>query len=228
MIAVPLLLVLLNPWTLSATGLALGVVAVSSLSGSVQRIGQREDPVDTRNSVRCRSGAITAPMGRLLATQISPQALTAGFSALSLLIALRMLWQSIHDPQNSVMIRAGRATQQTKHYYAGSVTQQFDCWRFNCMAGLTSGGVLTGPAVRPVRRRRRLHDRALLNQLNGVSMRSAVATSWSSLPLYRPSRCPHRYTLDGLAPTPLLGIGGVGACCSGSLLARWLAGVYLA
>ena len=182
-IAVPLLLVLLNLDPVSATGLALGVVAVSSLYGSVQRIRQREI-LWIPAILFGVSGAIFAPMGRLLATQVSPQALTAGFSALSLLIALRMLWQSIHDPQNSAVIRAG------------------------------GGGFMIVP---------------FLNQLNSVSMRSAVATSLVIIAAISASGFAAHIAMYSTDWHQLLylSIGGVGGMLLGSLLARWLAGVYL-
>jgi uncharacterized membrane protein YfcA len=227
-IAVPLLLVMLDLDPVSATGLALGVVAVSSLYGSVQRIRQREI-LWIPAILFGVSGAIFAPMGRLLATQVSPQALTAGFSALSLLIALRMLWQSIHDPQNSAVIRAGGGDSTNEALLCRfSDTQQFD-WRFRCMAGLTSGGVLTGLLSGLFGVGGGFMIVPFLNQLNSVSMRSAVATSLVIIAAISASGFAAHIAMHSTDWRQLLylSIGGVGGMLLGSLLARWLAGVYL-
>jgi uncharacterized membrane protein YfcA len=227
-IAVPLLLVLLNLDPASATGLALGVVAVSSLYGSVQRIRNRE-VLWIPAILFGVSGALFAPFGRLLATQISPQLLTAGFAALSLLIAVRMLWQSIHHPQNSTVIRAGGGDATSEALLCRfSETQKFD-WRFRCMAGLTSGGVLTGLLSGLFGVGGGFMIVPFLNQLNSVSMRSAVATSLVIIAAISASGFSAHIAMHSIDWQQLLylSIGGIGGMLLGSLLARWLAGVYL-
>lgn len=227
-IAVPLLLLLLHLDPASATGLALGVVAVSSLYGSIQRIRNREIlwiPAILFGA----SGAIFAPMGRLLAAQVSPQLLTAGFSALSVLIAVRMLWQSIHEPQNSTVIRAGGGDAPAEALLCRfSDTQKFD-WRLRCMAGLTSGGVLTGLLAGLFGVGGGFMIVPFLNQLNSVSMRSAVATSLVIIAAISASGFAAHIATHTIDWQQLLylGIGGVGGMLLGSRLAHWLAGVVL-
>jgi uncharacterized membrane protein YfcA len=227
-IAVPLLLLLLHLDPASATGLALGVVAVSSLYGSIQRIRNREI-LWIPAILFGVSGAILAPVGRLMATQMSPQLLTAGFAALALLIAARMLWQSIHDPQNSRVIRAGGGDATTEALLCRfSDTQTFD-WRLRCMAGLTTGGVLTGFLSGLFGVGGGFMIVPFLNQLNSVSMRNAVATSLVIIAVISASGFSAHIATHAIDWQQLLylSIGGVGGMLLGSLLARWLAGVYL-
>lgn len=227
-IAVPLLILLLDMDPASATGLALGVVAVSSLYGSIQRIRNHEI-LWIPAILFGVSGAIFAPVGRLLATQISPQLLTAGFSALSLLIAARMLWQSVHDPQNSTVVRAGGGNSTQEALLCRfSDTQKFD-WRFRCMAGLTSGGVVTGLLSGLFGVGGGFMIVPFLNQLNSVSMRNAVATSLVIISAISASGFSAHIATQSIDWQQLiyLSIGGVGGMLLGSLLARWLAGAYL-
>jgi len=227
-VAVPLLLLLLKLEPASATGLALGVVAVSSLYGSIQRIINHEIlwiPAILFGA----SGAVVAPMGRLLSIQISPQLLTIGFASLSLMIALRMLWQSIHEPENSMVIRAGGGNSTTEPLLCRlSETQKFD-WRFRCMAGLTAGGVLTGLLSGLFGVGGGFMIVPFLNQLNSVSMRNAVATSLVIIAVISASGFFTHVVTQSIDWHQLtyLSIGGVSGMVLGSILVRWLTGVYL-
>ena len=80
-IAVPLLLVLLDLEPTTATGLALGVVAASSIYGAVQRIWHRE-VLWIPAILFGFSGALLAPLGRVLAKLVSPQLLVSSFAVL--------------------------------------------------------------------------------------------------------------------------------------------------
>ncbi len=226
--AVPLLLLLLHLDPASATGLALGVVAASSIYGSIQRILYREI-LWIPALLFGISGVVVAPVGRILATQVSPTFLIISFSLLSLAIAARMLWQSIHQPELSVVVRAGGVTEATEPLLCRfSETQKFD-WRFRCVAGLTVGGVLTGLLSGFFGVGGGFMIVPFLNQLNSVSMRNAVATSLVIIAAISASGF-FAYILTQAVEWEqliLLSIGGIGGMILGSVLARWIAGVYL-
>jgi uncharacterized membrane protein YfcA len=175
-LAVPLLLICLKLDPASATGLALGVVAASSGYGAIQRIRQREI-LWIPAALFGISGAIFAPPGRLLASHLPSEWLLGSFSVLSLVIAVRMFLQSIQHPELAKVVRAdsGDSTQEPLLCRL-SDTGRFD-WRVRCMAGLSVGGVLTGLLSGLFGVGGGFLIVPFLNQLNGVSMRHAVATS---------------------------------------------------
>jgi uncharacterized protein len=227
-LAVPLLVMLLHLEPAAATGLALGVVAASSMYGCIQRIRQREI-LWIPALIFGISGVVTAPIGRMLSMQVSPAFLLTSFSLLSLAIAARMLVQSVRQPEQSVVVRAGGIAGDTEPLLCRfSETQKFD-WRFRCMAGLTVGGVLTGLLSGLFGVGGGFMIVPFLNQLNSVSMRSAVATSLVIIAgISLSGFIAHTFTqaIDWQQLT-LLGIGGIGGMILGSVLARWLAGVHL-
>ena len=97
------------------------------------------------------------------------------------------------------------------------------------MAGLTSGGVLTGLLSGLFGVGGGFMIVPFLNQLNSVSMRSAVATSLVIIAAISASGFAAHIAMHSTDWRQLLylSIGGVGGMLLGSLLARWLAGVYL-
>jgi len=227
-LAVPLLLLLLHLDPASATGLALGVVAASSIYGSIQRIRHREI-LWIPALLFGISGVVVAPVGRILSTQVSPSFLIVSFSLLSLAIAARMLWQSIRQPEQSVIVRAGGVTEAPEPLLCRfSETQKFD-WRFRCMAGLTVGGVLAGLLSGFFGVGGGFMIVPFLNQLNSVSMRNAVATSLVIIAAISSSGFIAHILTQAIEweQLILLSIGGIGGMILGSVLARWIAGVYL-
>lgn len=227
-LAVPLLLLFLKLEPLSATGLALGVVAASSIYGSIQRIRHREVlwiPVLLFGI----SGVVFAPIGRLLSNRVAPEFLITSFALLSLVIAIRMLWQSIKHPEQSSVVRASSGNETTEALLCRfSETQKFD-WRFRCMAGLTIGGVGTGLLSGFFGVGGGFLIVPFLNQLNNVSMRNAVATS---LVIIAAISCSgfvtHIVTREiDWQQLLLLSAGGIAGMILGSVLARWIAGVHL-
>jgi uncharacterized membrane protein YfcA len=229
-IAVPLLLVLLNLEPTTATGLALGVVAASSLYGAVQKIWHRE-VLWIPAILFGFSGAMLAPMGRILAKLVSPQLLISSFAVLSIVIAARMLWQSIRQPEQSNVVRA--STSAGGEAYEAllcrlSENSKFD-WRFRCMAGLTLGGVLTGIFSGFFGVGGGFLIVPFLNQLNSVSMRNAVATSLVIIATVSSSGFLAHLATQTVNWHQLawLCIGGIIGMVLGSVLARWIAGVYL-
>lgn len=227
-LAVPLLVLLLHLDPASATGLALGVVAASSLYGSLQRIQHREI-LWIPALIFGISGVVVAPIGRMLSTQVSPSFLIISFSFLSLAIAIRMLWQSIRQPEQSMVVRAGGGSEQTKPLLCRfSDTERFD-WRFRCMAGLTVGGVLTGLLSGFFGVGGGFMIVPFLNQLNSASMRNAVATSLVIIAAISSSGFVAHILTQTIEwqQLILLSIGGIGGMILGSVLARWIAGVHL-
>lgn len=227
-LAVPLLILVLGIDPVSATGLALGVVAASALFGSIQRIRHREILWIPALFLGI-SGVVVAPAGRLLSAQVAPGFLTASFALLTLVIAARMVWQSIHQPQQSIVVRAGGGTEaDTSLLCRFSETQRFD-WRFRCMAGLTAGGVLTGLLSGFFGVGGGFMIVPFLTQLNSVSIRNAVATSLVIIAAVSSSGFVAHVLTQGIDAYQLtaLSVGGVCGMVAGSLLARWIAGVYL-
>lgn len=227
-IAVPLLLVLLQLEPASATGLALGVVAASSIYGAIQRIRQQEI-LWIPAILFGISGAIFAPGGRLLSTQVTPQFLIASFAFLSVAIALRMFWQSIRQPEQSAVVRAGGGDSRKEPLLCRfSDTQKFD-WRLRCMAGLSLGGVLTGLLSGFFGVGGGFMIVPFLNQLNSVSMRQSVATSLVIIAAISSSGFVTHILTQSIDWQQLgfLSAGGVAGMMLGSVLARWVAGVHL-
>lgn len=227
-LAVPLLMLLLDLDPVSATGLALGVVAASAIFGSIQRIRHREI-LWIPTLFLGVSGIVFAPVGRLLSAQVSPAFLTVSFSLLTLLIAARMLWQSIHSPEQSSVVRAGGGKQTaTALLCRFSETQRFD-WRFRCMAGLVIGGVLAGLLSGFFGVGGGFLIVPFLSQLNSISIRNAVATSLVIIAAISSSGfIAHILTQPVEWPQlTVLSLGGVCGMLAGSVLARWIAGVYL-
>jgi len=227
-LAVPLLVLVLGIDPVSATGLALGIVASSAAFGSIQRIRHREILWIPALFLGI-SGVMAAPVGRMVSAQVPPGILTGGFALLTVIIAASMVWQSIRQPQASLVVRAGGGAQADATLLCRfSETQRFD-WRFRCMAGLTAGGLLTGLLSGAFGVGGGFMIVPFLNQLNGVSIRSAVATSLVIIAAVATSGFMTHLVTIGIdwAQLPGLGAGGVLGMAAGSVLARWIAGVTL-
>jgi uncharacterized protein len=227
-LAVPLLLIFLKLDPASATGLALGVVAASSCYGAVQRIRQREI-LWIPAALFGISGAIFAPPGRLLASQLSPEWLLGSFSVLSVVIAGRMFLQSVQHPELAKVVRADSGDSTPEPLLCRlSETGRFD-WRVRCMAGLTGGGVITGLLSGLFGVGGGFLIVPFLNQLNGVSMRNAVATSLVIIAAISSSGFVAHISTHTVDWSQLLQLaaGGIAGMILGSVLARWLAGARL-
>lgn len=227
-LAVPLLLFLLPIDSPTATGLALGVVAASSLYGAIQRIRQK-DILWIPAVLLGISGAALAPAGRLFAGTMNPEYLLAGFALLATVIAVRMIWQSIEHPEYSTVVRASVADSQHEPLLCRfSDTGHFDL-RMRCVTGLAVGGMLTGLLSGLFGVGGGFLIVPFLNQLNGVSMRHAVATSLVIIAAVASSGFVTHlatHTLDGMQ-LGLLVVGGIAGMALGNLTAKRIAGPTL-
>ncbi len=227
-IAVPLLIFLLHVSPAEATGLALGVVAVSSIVGAIQRIVQREVlwvPV----LLFATSGVVLAPVGRWLAADVPEVFLLTGFALLSWLIAARMLWQSIAQPELAQLVRAGGEVGGGDALLCRFSAHGYFDWRVRCVAGLVVGGLLTGLLSGLFGVGGGFLIVPFLNQLNGVSMRYAIATSLVIIAMIAGSGFVAHLTMQTIDGRLLLwlGSGGVVGMLLGSVLAKRIAGAYL-
>jgi uncharacterized membrane protein YfcA len=228
LLAVPLLLLLLKLDPSEATGLALGVVAVSSAYGALSRLKHHE--IFWVPAVLFGvSGMVLAPIGRHLATAVDPTVLVTSFVVLSSLIAAHMFWQSIKNPEQASVVRAGGGgTVGDALLCRFSENRHFD-WRLRCMSGLIVGGILTGLLSGVFGVGGGFLIVPFLTQLNGVSLPQAVATSLVIITGISASGFV-TYLLTqsvDIRQLLLLGIGGIGGMMLGSLLVRRLAGAYL-
>lgn len=227
-LAVPLLMLLLSLDPSTATGLALGVVAISSGYGALTRLKHRE--IFWVPAVLFGvSGMLMAPIGRYVATSISPNALIAGFALLSAVITVRMFWQSIKYPEQAQVVRAAGSEGGSEALLCRfSETQHFD-WRLRCMTGLIVGGLLTGLLSGLFGVGGGFLIVPFLTQLNSVSMRQAVATSLVIITGVSASGfATHLLTQSiDMMQLLLLGSGGIAGMMLGSVFARKLAGARL-
>jgi uncharacterized membrane protein YfcA len=227
-LAVPLLLLLLKLDPASATGLALGVVAASSGYGAIQRIRQQE-VLWIPAALFGISGGLFAPPGRLLASYLPPVWLLGSFTLLSLVIATRMFMQSIQHPEQARVVRAEAGDGAAEPLLCKlSETGRFD-WRVRCMAGLVGGGVITGLLSGLFGVGGGFLIVPFLNQLNGVSMRHAVATSLVIIAAIASSGFVAHISIHAVNWAQLLQLaaGGIAGMVLGSILARWLVGARL-
>jgi uncharacterized membrane protein YfcA len=232
LLAVPLLIVLLHLPPAQASGLALGAVAASAALGAVAHIRQRQ-VLWIPALLFGASGMLLAPAGRWLAAFADPFSLKLAFALLSLAIAGRMLWQSWRQPELAALVRANLTTAAAPEAPSAlpcrfSETQRFE-WRPRCIAGLVAGGVLTGLLSGLFGVGGGFLIIPFLRQLNGTSMRQAVATSLLIVAAISTSG----FALDLLTGAlntqllPSLAAGSIGGMIIGTLLAQRVAGSVL-
>lgn len=228
LLAVPLLALFLHLPTTEATGLALGVVAASSLYGAIVRIINKQ-VLWIPALLFGISGMVFAPLGRWLSILVDPFVLKSTFALLSLVIAARMLWQSWRQPEQAQLVRASAAAADDDPLLCRfSETSHFD-WRFRCMAGLLGGGVLTGIMSGFFGVGGGFLIVPFLTQLNSVSMRQAIATSLVIIAGISASGFAAQMLTQpvSLALLTWLAVGGIAGMIAGTVLARHIAGVAL-
>lgn len=227
-LAVPLLAVFLDLPPSEATGLALGVVAASSLYGAIIRIVQKQ-VLWIPALLFGVSGMLFAPPGRWLSTLVAPWVLTTSFAALSVLIAVRMLWQSRRADEQLLHVRAAVGPVEQAPMMCGlSETGYFDL-RPRCLAVLLAGGVVTGLLSGFFGVGGGFLIIPLLTQLNRVPIRQAIATSLLIIAGISASGFVMQLLTQPTDMTllPWLATGGLAGMIAGHALAKHIAGVAL-
>lgn len=228
-LAVPLLILLLAVEPTTATGLALGVVAISSAYGALRRIRYGEVlwlPV----LVFGLSGALLAPIGRLLASALPSAVLLSGFFLLSCTIAVRMLRQSYQHPERARVVRASHAVETSPEPLRCRLSSSGHLeFKLPCVAGLSIGGAITGLLSGLFGVGGGFLIVPFLNQVNGVAMSRAVATSLVVIALVAGSGFATYLATHAVdwPPLALLAAGGIAGMALGSALARKIAGPLL-
>ena len=158
--AVPLFMLLLGFSNSHAAGMSLGVVSISALVGVCTRLPQKVISWWTAGTM-IAGGALLAPVGRWLATQLDERLKIIGFSLLALFIAVRMLNKARSQKKGTTQAATQTASKQRSDgawvlVIAGAAT------------GLLSGlfGVGGGFFVVPI-----------LTLFMGMEMKRAAATS---------------------------------------------------
>jgi uncharacterized membrane protein YfcA len=142
--AVPLLM-LLGGFTIdTAVGISLGAVAASTLYGTLRNI-RSSSALWLPGLILAGVGALAAPLGQWLGSQVPALGLLIGFNFLAVIIALRMWLSAIRTPEFAKVVRAGNFSQQQKSGMLCklSPTGQFEL-RPRCLTGLLIGGGVVG------------------------------------------------------------------------------------
>lgn len=143
-LAVPLLIFVLNMAPDQAVTLSLAAVFGSALFGVITRLRRREI-VWFPAFFFAAGGMLFAPLGVYLAQFFSDRWRLASFTVLMLVIAARMLLQSIRSPSSSSVVRAysGNGEEAGSPMCPLSESRQFEP-RFACISMLALAGALTG------------------------------------------------------------------------------------
>ncbi|MDZ7925113.1 MAG: sulfite exporter TauE/SafE family protein [Marinagarivorans sp.] len=142
--AVPLLMLLGGLPMGEAVGISLGAVAISALYGSL-RNWRGKNILWLPGVILAVTGAVTAPLGKWLGSQLPSLWLLIGFSTLALIIAGRMWLSASRNPSAASLVRASHLSDEpTPGLLCNlSKTGQFEL-RPRCMSGLIIGGAGVG------------------------------------------------------------------------------------
>ncbi len=142
--AVPLLILFLAVPVQEAMGISLAVVAASSLFGVSQSL-KSNLILYTPGLFLALAGALFAPVGRWTTTLIDSNALVMGFTALTVIIAIKMWRHASAHPEEAAVVRA---SQQQVVEPAALFCKLGDKGRFElkprCITGLVIGGSVIG------------------------------------------------------------------------------------
>jgi uncharacterized membrane protein YfcA len=108
--AVPLLMLLLGLPINDAIGIALGAVAVSALIGTLSNWRAQYILWVPAISLGV-GGAVVAPIGKYIGSQLPPILLLLGFCALAFIIAGIMWRQTVTTPELANVVRSGHGTE---------------------------------------------------------------------------------------------------------------------
>lgn len=175
--AVPLLILLLDLPINDAVGIALGAVAVSALIGTISNWRAKYIlwvPALTLGL----GGALVAPVGKYLGSQLPEAILLLGFCALAFGIAAIMWRQAVSAPERASVVRSSQLSEDDYRVPICRFTQseQFDL-SSKCVAALISCGVVVGLLSGLFGVGGGFLIVPALLYITQVSMRQAVATS---------------------------------------------------
>lgn len=142
--AVPLLMLLLGLPINDAIGIALGAVAVSALIGTLSNWRAQYILWVPAISLGL-GGALIAPIGKQLGSQLPPMVLLAGFCALAFIIAGIMWRQTVTTPEQANIVRSGHSIDNNliRPICRFSPEDQFDT-SYKCIGALIGCGLVVG------------------------------------------------------------------------------------
>lgn len=228
--AVPLLVMLAGLPMTEAVGISLGAVAASTVYGSISN-GKKGRILWLPGLVLALSGAITAPLGKYLGNQVPELWLVAGFSLLAGIIALRMGWQAIHQPDNSKVVRGSNFVHTSAPSLACNLSKsgQFEL-KPRCLSGLVAGGIAVGILSGLFGVGGGFLIIPLLMALSAVTINQAVSTSLLIITLISSSGFVSHLLINSSPQWPHLGwvaLGGVLGMLAGQKLSQRIAGPKL-
>lgn len=177
-LAVPLLVFGLGYSTTVAVGISLGTVCAAAFFGSAQRLGLNQIAWIPA-FIFAVSGITLAPIGVYLSGFIPQPFHIGSFGFLMLLIATKMLWQSLKSPEESLGVRAEArsSVQEANTPYCKTNTVGKLQLKGACVTLLVTSGVITGLLSGIYGVGGGFLIVPALTFLTGISMRSAIATS---------------------------------------------------
>lgn len=226
--AVPLLVYGLGVRPREAVGVSLAAVGATALAGAVQRL--RSGQVEVRTGLLFAvAGMIATPLGSWLGGKIPEAALLVLFSALMVLVAVRMWMKATRRPEEASVVRASDApweaderTPACRRDQSGRLFMTSRCAVMLVITGLATGvlaglfGVGGGFVIVPA-----------LVLTSGMDIHRAVATSLMVIALVTAAAVAS-YLLSGRElpweSTGLFVVGGVAGMGAGTFLARRLSG----
>lgn len=235
--AVPLLITFGNLSLTDAMGISLGAVFASTFYASVVNRFRKNSATKSASvlwvpgAILAVTGMLTAPLGKWLSLQISELILVSGFSLLAAIIALRMWWMAIAQPDLARVIRAGQ--------FADTPSPELLCklnpagqflLRPRCVSGLILGGALVGLLSGLFGVGGGFLIVPLLLMLSAVSMAQAVSTSLLIITLISASGFVSHLLMSDTLNWSLLAwvtAGGVGGMIVGQKLGHKLANALL-
>jgi uncharacterized protein len=142
--AVPLLILLLGLPINEAVGIALGAVSVSALLGSAFNWHGKYILWVPALALGL-GGALFAPLGKYLGSQLADLWLLLGFSVLAFSIAIIMWRQSITSPEKTEVLRSNASSERD---YIEPICRFNDAKKFKltpkCFSALLSAGLVVG------------------------------------------------------------------------------------
>ena len=228
--AVPLLMLLLALTPQEAMGLSLGAVAISAFIGSLSRL-KSNDIHWVSAAVYAAIGSAVAPLGNWLNRQSDDQMLMLAFSALVLIIAVRMWRQAQTSPQTTTLVRANiQSPKEAPQAVCQLDTAQQLSVGLPCVLSISVGAILTGFLSGLLGVGGGFLIVPTLLMLTGINMQKAVATSLVIITAISTSGFIAYLSAGNVINTTLLtwlALGGVTGMGLGMLLSRHISGPNL-